>query len=100
MACGVIGWRAGEALQALVTFRELNLVARPWPMKGRFDIVFCRNVMIYFDEPTQRELVASLAARLVPDGRLYIGHSERVGADQPDLASDGLTTYRRTEAAR
>ncbi len=96
---GGVGWRADEALLDLVSFRELNLVAQPWPMKGRFDVVFCRNVMIYFDEPTQRELVGRLAARLPPGGRLYIGHSERVGAAQSDLVSDGLTTYRRKAAA-
>ena len=90
-------WRAGQALQDLVSFRELNLVARPWPMQGRVDALFCRNVMIYFDAPAQRELAASLVARLLPGGQLYIGHSERVGADHRDLVSDGLTTYRRPE---
>ncbi len=97
---GAIRWRAGESLQSLITFRELNLVAQPWPMKGRFDAVFCRNVMIYFDEPTQREVVANLTARLLAGGQLYIGHSERVSADQADLVSDGLTTYRRKETGR
>ena len=85
---GAIGWRAGESLQSLITFRELNLVAQPWPMKGRFDAIFCRNVMIYFDDATQREVVANLTARLLPGGQLYIGHSERVSADQADLESD------------
>ena len=97
---GAISWRAGESLQSLISFRGLNLVAQPWPMKGRFDAIFCRNVMIYFDEPTQRDVVANLTARLLPGGQLYIGHSERVSADQADLVSDGLTTYRRTEGAR
>ncbi len=97
---GGVRWRASEGLQSLIRFRELNLVAQPWPMKGRFDVVFCRNVMIYFDERTQREVVASLTARLLPGGRLYIGHSERVVADRLDLISDGLTSYRRKETAQ
>ncbi len=97
---GAIGWRAGESLQSLITFRELNLVAQPWPMKGRFDAIFCRNVMIYFDDATQRQVVANLTTRLLPGGQLYIGHSERVSADQTDLESDGLTTYRRRETAQ
>ena len=96
-AAGAVCWRAGEALQDLISFRELNLMARPWPMKGRFDVIFCRNVMIYFDEPTQRDLLAQLSARLLPGGQLYIGHSERAGPDQAELLSDGLTTYRRRE---
>ena len=69
-------------------------------MKGRFDAIFCRNVMIYFDDATQREVVAGLAARLLPGGLLYIGHSERVGAAEVDLVNDGLTTYCRRETAR
>ncbi len=97
---GEARWRVAETLQSLVTFKELNLVAPPWPMKGRFDAIFCRNVMIYFDEPTQRGLVSNLVERLHPGGRLYIGHSERAGAERADLVSDGLTTYRRREAAR
>jgi chemotaxis protein methyltransferase CheR len=97
---GALMWRAAETLQSLITFRELNLVAQPWPMKGKFDVIFCRNVMIYFDEPTQRDVVKNLAARLVPGGQLYIGHSERAAPEQTDLISDGLTAYRKEGPAR
>ena len=97
---GRLMWRAAEGLQSLIAFRELNLVAQPWPMKGRFDVIFCRNVMIYFDEATQREVVSQFAARLVPGGQLYIGHSERVAPEQADLTSDGLTAYRKGGSAR
>ena len=96
---GALNWRAVQALQSLIVFRELNLVAQPWPMKGRFDVIFCRNVMIYFDEATQAQLIAALVDRLEPGGQLYIGHSERVGADQRGMVSDGLTSYRRSEEA-
>ena len=97
---GELRWRAAETLQSLIAFRELNLVAQPWPMKGRFDVIFCRNVMIYFDEPTQREVVKNLANRLQSGGQLYIGHSERVAPEETRLASDGLTSYRLREAGR
>lgn len=94
------GWRAGEELRALVAFRELNLLDA-WPMQGRFDAIFCRNVCIYFDEPTQEGLWSRFADRLAPGGTLYIGHSERVaGEAQARLRNDGVTTYRLAEGAR
>ena len=85
-------WGAGEAMRALVAFRELNLMSR-WPMKGKFDAIFCRNVVIYFDEPTQARMWTRFAPLLNPEGRLYVGHSERV-ADGERFETDGLTCYR------
>jgi chemotaxis protein methyltransferase CheR len=85
------GVRMADPLQRLVSFGVLNLHA-DWPMKGRFDAIFCRNVAIYFDDETQRRLWTRFASSLTPDGRLYIGHSER--AEVPELQSDGLTIYR------
>lgn len=87
--------RMHPAVRELVSFGELNLHA-DWPMKGGFDAIFCRNVAIYFDEPTQQRLWGRFAQRLAPEGRLYIGHSER--AETPVLRSDGLTIYRRADA--
>jgi chemotaxis protein methyltransferase CheR len=80
----------GDDVRALVSFRELNLMA-PWPMKGPFQVIFCRNVAIYFDEPTQERLWDRYGDLLTPDGRLYIGHSERVGSAR--FKTDGMTTY-------
>lgn len=82
-------------LKALVTFRRLNLV-KPWPISGRFDVILCRNVVIYFDKPTQRQLWARFAEVLHPGAWLLIGHSERI-ADPQDIGLDpaGITTYRR-----
>lgn len=91
-------WGAGEAMRALVAFRELNLMAK-WPMRGRFDVIFCRNVVIYFDEPTQARIWSRFAPLLNPGGRLYVGHSERV-ADPTHFESDGLTSYRLKDASR
>jgi len=63
-------------LQSLVRFRRLNLMDNPWPMHGLFDVIFCRNVIIYFDKPTQRTLINRLANQLKPGGYLMLGHSE------------------------
>lgn len=75
----------------LITFRTLNLMV-DWPMKGAFQAIFCRNVAIYFAEETQARLWRRFRPLLCEDGRLYVGHSERVG--EPGYATDGLTTYR------
>lgn len=87
-------WSVSEELASLVAFRELNLIAR-WPMTGRFDAIFCRNVLIYFEEKTQEKIWSRFAPFLNADGRLYIGHSERVsGPAAAAFESDGVTTYR------
>jgi chemotaxis protein methyltransferase CheR len=78
-------------VQNLVSFRTLNLMDE-WPMKGPFDAIFCRNVAIYFSEETQARLWRRFRPMLTDHGRLYVGHSERIG--EPGYASDGLTTYK------
>jgi chemotaxis protein methyltransferase CheR len=87
--------RMADELRALVTFNELNLIG-DWPMKGRFDVIFCRNVAIYFEDDTQARLWSRFAPLLQPGGTLYIGHSERVaGPAAALLTPDGVTTYRK-----
>jgi chemotaxis protein methyltransferase CheR len=88
-------WTIRPEVAGLISFGTLNLLA-PWPMKGAFDVIFCRNVAIYFDDETQGRVFSRFAAALKPQGRLYIGHSER--ASVPALESDGLTVYRRGRA--
>jgi chemotaxis protein methyltransferase CheR len=87
-------FQVGDNLRALVSFRALNLMA-DWPMRGTFQAIFCRNVVIYFEESTQSKLWSRLAPTLSPGGCLYIGHSERVfGPSSAVLESVGITTYR------
>ncbi|WP_395331407.1 protein-glutamate O-methyltransferase CheR [Novosphingobium sp. BL-8H] len=87
-----------DPVRSIVRFRQLNLLG-DWPMRGRFDAIFCRNVMIYFDGPTNERLVARYAQALNPGGFLYIGHSERVtGPAAAMLRLVGPTIYKRNEA--
>lgn len=97
LAKGAAGaWQVTPALAEVMSFGSLNLM-EDWPMRGKFDAIFCRNVAIYFDEPTQTRLFTRFAERLTTDGRLYIGHSER--SLIPQLTSAGLTIYRLKGAA-
>ncbi len=68
--------RATDELRQLVEFRQLNFIERPWKVQGPFDFIFCRNVMIYFDPPTQQGIVREFARLLAPGGVLFVGHSE------------------------
>jgi chemotaxis protein methyltransferase CheR len=94
------GWSVTEPLRRLVTFNELNLMGE-WPMRRRFDAIFCRNVVIYFEEDTQARVFSRFLPLLTPEGRLYIGHSERVAGEAASkLETDGVTTYRLRGRAR
>jgi chemotaxis protein methyltransferase CheR len=68
--------RACPALRDLIAFRRINLNDEPWPIQATFDVIFCRNVIIYFDRDTQSRLLTRFARILKPDGHLIIGHSE------------------------
>ncbi len=68
-------YKVRQDLQNMIHFARLNLMD-PWPMRGSFDAIFCRNVMIYFDKPTQDRLVNRFWDLLRPGGTLFIGHSE------------------------
>ncbi|TXG98040.1 MAG: chemotaxis protein CheR [Nevskiaceae bacterium] len=68
--------KVAEPLRRLITFRQLNLLDESWPLRGPFDAIFCRNVMIYFDKPTQRAILTRMRPLLPADGLLFCGHSE------------------------
>ncbi|MEL6701828.1 MAG: CheR family methyltransferase, partial [Pseudomonadota bacterium] len=88
-------WRVGPGVRELVQFAELNLL-HPWPMKGRFDVIFCRNVVIYFGPAEREALWPRFQDKLNPGGCLCVGHSEKViPAAAPLLEPDGHTIYRR-----
>lgn len=86
--------RIPRAAHELVTFKLLNLI-EAWPVSGPFDAIFCRNVAIYFDKPTQGMLFDRLGQVLAPDGFLYIGHSENLQAVSKGFKLVGKTVYQR-----
>ena len=81
-------------LKSMIAFRQLNLL-HAWPFRGPFDVIFCRNVLIYFDAETKAGLVRRYAEALTDDGILYLGHSESLLGEHPLLSSEGRTIYRR-----
>jgi chemotaxis protein methyltransferase CheR len=76
----------------MVRFRELNLFGS-WPMRQPFDVIFCRNVMIYFDRPTQYQILARFAPLLAPGGLLFAGHSESFSHASRLFRLRGKTVY-------
>lgn len=82
-------------LQRLITFKQLNLM-HPLPMKGPLDLIVCRNVLIYFDKDTQRDLVSRMARLQRPGDLLYLGHSESLFKVSNDYSLIGRTIYRRS----
>jgi chemotaxis protein methyltransferase CheR len=85
--------RMPENLRSMITFGVLNLI-EPFPFKGKFDAIFCRNVAIYFDTPTQQKVWQAFQRCLNPGGYLFIGHSERMsGPAEANMKTSGITTY-------
>jgi chemotaxis protein methyltransferase CheR len=82
-------------LRPLVKFAQLNLQASAWPAQEAYDVIFCRNVVIYFDRDAQKRLLARLAQLLVPGGLLMVGHSESFPSAHPGFRSCGRTAYER-----
>ena len=68
--------RVRPELREMITFKQLNLLGDRWDLSGAFDVIFCRNVMIYFDKPTQGKILDRFAPLMKPDGLLFAGHSE------------------------
>lgn len=88
------GFKVNADLAALITFKQLNLMHK-LPMPGPIDVIFCRNVVIYFDKDTQRELFARIARLQRPGQLLFLGHSENLHRVSEEYALIGKTIYRR-----
>lgn len=86
------------ALRSRVRFAQVNLNS-PLPDIGKFDVIFLRNVLIYFDPPTKQQVVERLVQQLKPDGWLFIGHSENLNGVTDRLRQEQPTIYRKTEPA-
>jgi chemotaxis protein methyltransferase CheR len=91
-------WQVDPEVTQLVVLRSFNLMNRRFPFRGQFHAIFCRNVMIYFDRETREALVDRYVAHLRPGGWLFIGHSESIGRDRPDLEFVRPATFRKRGA--
>jgi chemotaxis protein methyltransferase CheR len=89
--------QAKPRLKDIVRFRRLNLIEDPWPMRGLFDVIFCRNVIIYFDRATQRRLIERFTQMLRPAGYLMLGHSESLIDPTGKLRHISQSVYQHTE---
>jgi len=84
---------AKPELKSLIAFRHLNLQETPWPMQRRFDVIFCRNVIIYFDKPTQARIISRFCQSLKPNGYLMLGHSESLHGLNAKFSHVGHSIY-------
>lgn len=88
--------KISNELQAMITFKQLNLM-QEWPITGPFDIIFCRNVVIYFDKDTQRKLFARFSNLMTAGGHLFIGHSESLHNVSTQFKLLRQTMYQRAD---
>jgi len=91
--------RLSDELQRCITFARFNLMTANFPFRHGFHVIFCRNVMIYFDRPTQQGLVTRLAGQLLESGLLVIGHSESLNLIKHPLEYVEPTVYRKVSAS-
>lgn len=85
--------RVRPELRQMITFKPLNLLAATWPVSGPFDVIFCRNVMIYFDKPTQSKILSRFVPLMKPEGLLFAGHSENFMYASDAFKLRGKTVY-------
>jgi chemotaxis protein methyltransferase CheR len=77
--------KVGPEVHRVVRFARINLHADSYPVTGFFDLIFCRNVLIYFDQKSKKKVIAGILRHLSPSGMLFVGHSEHLGSTVPDL---------------
>jgi len=87
--------RVKPELRRMIEFLQINLMSESWPFKEPFDLVFCRNVMIYFDAPTQRRVLERIHRVLKPGGLLFVGHAENFSEARDLFTLRGKTVYER-----
>lgn len=92
--------RVRPELQAMLTFRQVNLLDASWPMRGPFDVLFCRNVMIYFDKSTQHAILEKFVPLMAPEALLFAGHSESFQQSANLFKLRNRTVYELTEKAK
>lgn len=87
-----------ERLRRKATFLQMNLAASPWPVLPTFDVIFLRNVLIYFDIPTRQRILSQVCRRLVPGGYLFLGAAETISGltDEFDIVKVGRSVFYRT----
>lgn len=85
--------RVRPELRQMISFQQLNLLADDWGVRGPFDAIFCRNVMIYFDKPTQGRILSRFAPLMKPDALLFAGHSENFSYVTSAFRLRGKTVY-------
>jgi chemotaxis protein methyltransferase CheR len=92
--------KAGPELRGVVRLQRLNLNERPYEIGGTFDLILCRNVLIYFDRPSKEQVIARLVDRLAPGGYLMLGHAESLMGATSRTRSVGPAVYANVPAAR
>ena len=85
--------RVRPELQEMIEFRRVNLLEASWPIPSPLDVIFCRNVMIYFDKPTQYKILSRFAPMMRPEGLMFAGHSESFLHASDLFKSQGKTVY-------
>jgi len=88
-----------QALRNKIAFRRLNLITPPYPMRGPFDIIFCRNVMIYFDQAVRQKVISGMEHLLRPGGYLLIGHAEALSGVRTGLRMIRPSVFLQSDAA-
>jgi len=83
-------------IRSRVTFRRINFMDADLGISEKMDVIFCRNVVIYFDKPTQQQLMRKFHRQLRPGGFLFLGHSETLNGVNADFTTVGSTVYQKT----
>lgn len=92
---GVDYYRAQDSIHKMIKFANFNLVNGEYKFKQKFHVIFCRNVLIYFDEPTTKKVIENLASCLLPGGYLILGHSESGNVKSPQLKPLSRAVYQK-----